>query len=212
MTGSGLDYSSPYPPPRYSNYTVHRFSRAKNPTMNAVFPDRRIAMIFNLSDLCQTAYKMHVLKAVFNARFTNWNKYTPLYLLTCVWQTHYTCGIKQSVSRILRYNSEQFCEPCCSPRIIPFFTSRGIRWADHVARLGEKCTKGFVGNPERNRTLGTTRPTRGDVILMSSNNDGRLNGNIWLRYETWTDIFEYGLRQRYLLKSTSRAICAYCVH
>jgi hypothetical protein len=86
-----------------------------------------------------------------------------------------------------KYNNEQFCDLYFSPRIIRFFASRRMRWADHVAHLGEKCKLCFVGNPERKRTLRTRGPRRGAVILMSSNNDGKLNGFIWLRYKPWTD-------------------------
>jgi hypothetical protein len=181
--------------------------------MNTVTPDRKIAMIFNLSDLRHTAYKVHVLKAVFDTRFTMCNKHTLLCLLQCIWQTRCRFGIKQSVSWIWRSNNEEFRDLYCSPSsFFRVFTSRGIRWADHVARLSEMCPQDFVRNPERKRTLGTTRPSRGDMMWLSLKNDGGRNGFMWLRYEPWTDFCEYGLRQRYSLKSTARAIYACCVH
>jgi len=47
------------------------------------------------------------------------------------------------------------------------YTSRRMRWADRVERMGEKCRQGFVENPEIKRTLGTKNPRHGDVILMA---------------------------------------------
>jgi hypothetical protein len=44
--------------------------------------------------------------------------------------------------------------------------------------FGREMHAGFCGESGRKRTLGTTRPRRGDVILMSLNSDGKLNGFI----------------------------------
>jgi len=33
----------------------------------------------------------------------------------------------------------------CSPHIVRVIKSRRMRWAWHVARMGERCIKGFTG-------------------------------------------------------------------
>jgi hypothetical protein len=35
-----------------------------------------------------------------------------------------------------------------SPNIIRVIKSRMLRWAGHVARMGERCMQGFMGKPE----------------------------------------------------------------
>jgi hypothetical protein len=46
-----------------------------------------------------------------------------------------------------------------SPNIIRMIKSRGIRWAGHVARMGEtrNAYRILVGNPEGKRPLGRSR-------------------------------------------------------
>jgi hypothetical protein len=47
----------------------------------------------------------------------------------------------------------------CSPSIIRMIKSRRMRWAGHVARMGEKrnAYRILVGMPERKRPLGRPR-------------------------------------------------------
>jgi hypothetical protein len=47
----------------------------------------------------------------------------------------------------------------CSPSIIRIIKSRRVRWAGHVARLGEKrnAYRILAGKPEGKRPLGRTR-------------------------------------------------------
>ena len=48
---------------------------------------------------------------------------------------------------------------CSSPNIVRVMKSRRMRWAGHVARIGdERCIEGLVGNPEGKSPLG--RPSR----------------------------------------------------
>ena len=44
----------------------------------------------------------------------------------------------------------------CSPNIVRVIESRRMRWAGHVARMGERRGgyRGFVGKPEGKRPLG----------------------------------------------------------
>jgi hypothetical protein len=54
----------------------------------------------------------------------------------------------------------------CSPSIIRIIRSRRIRWAGHVARMGEKrnAYRILVGKPEGKRPLGRPR-RRWEIIL-----------------------------------------------
>ena len=58
-----------------------------------------------------------------------------------------------------------FCEVGTKFRVIQ---SRGMRWAGHVARMGEKrgVYKGFVGKPEGRRPLGRPRRRWEDKIKL----------------------------------------------
>jgi hypothetical protein len=46
-----------------------------------------------------------------------------------------------------------------SPNVVRVIKSRRMRWAGHVARMGEKrgIYRLLMGNPERKRLLGTSR-------------------------------------------------------
>jgi len=56
----------------------------------------------------------------------------------------------------------------CSPNVIRVIKSRRMRWAGHVARMGEmRGNTGFlVGKPERKRPVGRPRPRWEDNIKM----------------------------------------------
>jgi hypothetical protein len=56
----------------------------------------------------------------------------------------------------------------CSPSVIRIIKSRRMRWAGHVARMGEKrnAYKICLGKPERNRQLGRLRRRCEDNIRM----------------------------------------------
>jgi hypothetical protein len=75
-----------------------------------------------------------------------------------------------------------------SPDIIRQVKSRRMRWAGHVARIGEesKVYKVLVGKPERKRSLGRPRRRWEDGIRM----DFRVFGlGVWIGFDclrTWT--------------------------
>ena len=56
--------------------------------------------------------------------------------------------------RILR--KEELNDLCCSPNIVRVIKSRKMRWAGHVARMGEERVvyRVLVGKPEGRRPLG----------------------------------------------------------
>jgi len=58
-----------------------------------------------------------------------------------------------------KLHNEQLNDLYCSPNIIRMIRSRRIRWAGHVARIGEgRCVyRILVGKPEGKRLLGRPR-------------------------------------------------------
>jgi hypothetical protein len=54
-----------------------------------------------------------------------------------------------------------------SPNIIRVIKSRGLRWAGHVLRMGERrdAYRVLVGRPEGKIPLGRPRPIIGKIIL-----------------------------------------------
>jgi hypothetical protein len=81
-----------------------------------------------------------------------------------------------------------------------------------VTHLCEKCMHGFVGNPERKQTLRTRKPRRSVVMLMSLNNDGGLNGFIWLRYEPRMDFLWIRSSRALFIKTNFTCnICLLCI-
>jgi hypothetical protein len=72
------------------------------------------------------------------------------------------------------YN-EELCDLYSSPSIIRIIKSRRMRWAGHIARMGEKrnAYRLLVGNPEGKRPLGRPRRRWVDNIRMD------LRGVVW---------------------------------
>jgi len=62
------------------------------------------------------------------------------------------------------YNNDQYC----SPFIVPVIISRRIRWAGHVARIGDRrgVYRFLVGKPEGKRPLGSPMCRWEDNIKM----------------------------------------------
>jgi hypothetical protein len=58
-----------------------------------------------------------------------------------------------------KLHNEELHDLYCSPNIIRIIKSRRMRWAGHVAQMGEKrnAYRILLGNPERNRPLGRPR-------------------------------------------------------
>jgi hypothetical protein len=76
---------------------------------------------------------------------------------------------REEVTREWRkLHNEEFRDLYSSPSIIRIIKSRRIRWAGHVARMGEKRNAYIllVGKPEGKRPLGRTRRRWMDNIRM----------------------------------------------
>jgi hypothetical protein len=76
-----------------------------------------------------------------------------------------------------------------SPSIIRVIKSRRLRWAGHVARMGEwrGAYRALVGKPEGRRPLGRPRRRGEDNIKMDLREvgwGGAWTGSIWLRIGT----------------------------
>jgi hypothetical protein len=75
-----------------------------------------------------------------------------------------------------------------SPNIIRAIKSRSMRWAGHVARMGEGrgAYRVLVGKPEGRRPLGRSRRRWEDNIKMDLQEVGwgAWTGFIWLRIDT----------------------------
>jgi hypothetical protein len=67
-----------------------------------------------------------------------------------------------------RLHNEELNDLYSSPNIIRVIKSRRLRWAGHVARMGEKrgAYRILVGSPEGRRPLGRTRRRWQDNIKM----------------------------------------------
>jgi hypothetical protein len=67
-----------------------------------------------------------------------------------------------------KLHNEELHNLYCSPSIIRIIKSRRMRWAGHIARMGEKrnAYNILVGNPEGKRPLGRSRPRCEDNIKM----------------------------------------------
>jgi hypothetical protein len=84
-----------------------------------------------------------------------------------------------------KLHKEEFRELYSSPSIIRVVKSRRMRWAGHVARMGEKrnAYRLLVGKPEGRRPLGRPRRRWVDNIRMDLGEVG------------WGDVYCIGLAQ-----------------
>jgi hypothetical protein len=84
-----------------------------------------------------------------------------------------------------KLHNEELCDLYSSPSIIRIIKSRRMRWADHVARMGEKrnVCRLLVGKPEGKRPLGRPRHRWVDNIRMDLGEVG------------WGDVNWIGLAQ-----------------
>jgi hypothetical protein len=87
-----------------------------------------------------------------------------------------------------RLHNEELNVLYSSPNIIPVIKSRRMRWAGHVAHIGEGrgAYRILVGRPEGRRPLGRPRHRWEDDIKMDLQEVGwgAWTGLIWLRIET----------------------------
>ena len=67
-----------------------------------------------------------------------------------------------------RLHNEELNDLYCSPNIVRVIKSRRMRWAEHVARMGEEkgVYRVLVGKPEGRRPLGRPRHRWEDNIRM----------------------------------------------
>jgi hypothetical protein len=67
-----------------------------------------------------------------------------------------------------RLHNKELCALYSSPNIIRVIKSRRLRWAGHVARMGERrvAYRALVGKPEGRRPLGRSRHRWEDNIKM----------------------------------------------
>jgi hypothetical protein len=93
----------------------------------------------------------------------------------------------------IKLHSEEFHNLYSSPNIIRQIKSRRMRWAGHVARMGEerKLYKDLVGKPEGKRPLGRPRRRWEDEIGMDLREIGWGGGVDWIRLaqdrDRWRD-------------------------
>jgi hypothetical protein len=87
-----------------------------------------------------------------------------------------------------RLHNKEFYALYSSPSIIRVIKSRRLRWAGHVARMGERrgAYRDLVGKPEGSRPLGKPRRSWEDNIKMDLREVGwgAWTGSIWLRIGT----------------------------
>jgi hypothetical protein len=86
-----------------------------------------------------------------------------------------------------KLHNEELHNLCSSPNIITMIKSRRMRWARHVARMGEtrNAYRIWVGMPEEKRPLGRPRRRWLDNIKMDLRYDVMVwTGSTWLRIGT----------------------------
>ena len=95
------------------------------------------------------------------------------------WSRHYMYKVKQATFIMVIYSS---------PNIVRVIKARTMRWAGHVARMGERSGvyKGLVRKPKRKKPLGRSRRRWEDNIKMDLKKVGRgvWTGLSWLRIGT----------------------------
>jgi hypothetical protein len=87
-----------------------------------------------------------------------------------------------------RLHSEELNDLYCSPNIVRVIKSRRMRWAGHVARMGERrgIYRVLLGKPEGKTPLGRPRCRCEDNIrwIFRKWGVGVWTGSIWLRIGT----------------------------
>jgi hypothetical protein len=86
-----------------------------------------------------------------------------------------------------KLHNEELRDLYSSPSIVRIIKSRRMRWAGHVARMGQKTNAYMllVGKPEGKRPLGRPRRRWVDNIRILERWDGVMwTGLVWLRIGT----------------------------
>ena len=95
-----------------------------------------------------------------------------------------------------KLHNEELHDLYCSPNIIRVIRSRRMRWAGHVARMGERRSlfRVLVGKPEGMGPLGRPRRKWKDNIILDFQDVkwGIWTGLIWLRIGTGGGTCECG--------------------
>jgi hypothetical protein len=80
-----------------------------------------------------------------------------------------------------KQRNEEINDLCCSPNNFRVIKSRRMRWAEHLAGLGERrgIYKDFVGKPEVKRPLGRPRRRWKDNIKIDIK-EGGMGGMDWI--------------------------------
>ena len=96
----------------------------------------------------------------------------------------------------MRLHNEELNDLYCSPDIVRVITSRRMRWAGHVARMGEErgVYRVLVGKPEGRIPLGRPRRRWVDNIRMDLQEVG-------YRYMNWTGLAQDRDRWRTLMSA-----------
>jgi hypothetical protein len=85
-----------------------------------------------------------------------------------------------------KLHNEELYNLYSSPSIIRMIKSRRMRWAGHVARMGDKrnAYRIFVGKPKGTRPLGRPRRRWVDKWILERQDGMGWIGSIWLRIGT----------------------------
>ena len=85
-----------------------------------------------------------------------------------------------------KLHDEQLNDLDCSPNIVRLIKSRRMRWAGHVARMGERrgVYRVLVGKPEGKRPFVRPRCGWKDNFKMGIGDVGIWTGSSWLRIGT----------------------------
>ena len=84
-----------------------------------------------------------------------------------------------------KLHNEELNDLHSSPNILRVITSIRMRWAGHVARMGERGVyRVLVGKPEGKRSLWRPRRRWEDNIKMDIREVGAWTGSSWLRIGT----------------------------
>jgi hypothetical protein len=101
-----------------------------------------------------------------------------------VWHVY----IEEVTGELRKLHNEELHDLYSSPNIVRVIKSRRMRWAGHVARMGEErgMYRVLVGKPEGKRPLGRLRRRREDNIRMylQELDVGVWTGLGWLKIET----------------------------
>jgi hypothetical protein len=105
-------------------------------------------------------------------------------LFTTLYEITYSCGLYVVcyVRTWKKLHNEEFHNLYSSPDIIRQVKSRRMRWAGHVARMGEerKVYKVLVRKPEGKRPLGRPRRRWEDGVRMDI---GEIGWRMWIGFD-----------------------------